>query len=97
MRRKDTATAVIKTTECYLPSITSKVTDYETIHKYMEYLQTLASEVGMPYMNIMLDVGAAINAYNYLWNNYDIFNIVVIHLGDFNFMKENFEVNLLLQ
>ena len=71
-RRKDTATAIIKTTECYLPPITSKVTDYETIHKYMEYLQTLASEVGMPYVNITLDVGAAINACKYLWNNYDI-------------------------
>ena len=95
--RKDTATTVIKTTECYLPPITSKVTDYETIHKYMEYLQTLASEVGMPYVNTMLDVGATINAHKYLWNSYDIFDIVVIHLGDFHFMKENFEINLLLQ
>ena len=57
-RRKDTAAAVTKT----LPPITFKVTDYETIHKYMEYLQTLASEVGMPYVNMKLDVGAAINA-----------------------------------
>ena len=91
-RRKGTGTAVIKTTECYLPPITSKVTDYETIHKYMEYLQTLASEVGMPYVNITLDVGAAINACKYLWNNYDIFNTVVIHLGDFHLMKDNFKV-----
>ena len=89
-RRKDTAAAVTKT----LPPITFKVTDYETIHKYMEYLQTLASEVGMPYVNIKLDVGAAINAYKYLW---DIFNTKVIHLGDFHFMKENVKVNLLLE
>ena len=31
--RKDTGTSVIKTTECHFPSISSKVTDYETIHK----------------------------------------------------------------
>ena len=96
-RRKYTATAVIKTTDCYLPPITSKLTDYETIHKYMKYLATLASEVRMPYVNVTPDVGAAINAYRYLWNNYDIFNTVVIHLGDFHFMKENFKVNLLLE
>ena len=40
----------------------------------MEYLQTLASEAGMPYVNITLDVGAVINAYKYLWNNSGIFN-----------------------
>ena len=83
MRRKDTGTAANKRTEYYLLPVTSKITDYETIHKYVEYLKTLASEVGMPYVNIMLHVGAAINAYKYLWNNYDIFNFVVIHLGDF--------------
>ena len=90
MRRKDTGTAVIKTTEFYLPPITSKVTDYETIHKYMEYLQTLTGEVGMPYVNIMLNVFAAINAYKYFWNIYYIFNIVVIHLGEFHFIKGYF-------
>ena len=31
--RKETGTSVIKTTECYFPSIISKVADYETIHK----------------------------------------------------------------
>ena len=63
MRRKDTGTAVIKTTECYLPPITSKVTDHETTHKYMEYLKTLASEVGISYVNIVLDFGAAVSTY----------------------------------
>ena len=96
-RSKDTGTAAIKTTEYYLPPITSKVTDYETVHKYMEYLQTLVSEVGMSYVNITLDVGAAINAYKYLWNNDGIFNTAVNHLGNFHFMKENFKVNLFLE
>ena len=96
-RREGTGTTVIKTTECYLPPITSKVTDYETIHKYMEYLQPLASEVGMPYVNITLDAGAAINAYKYFWNNHYIFNTVIILLGDFHLMKENFKVNFFLE
>ena len=77
--RKDTSTAVIKTTECYLQPITSKIAGYQTIHKYMEYLQTLESEVGMPYVNIILDVDDAINTYKYLWN---IFNTKVIHFGN---------------
>ena len=62
-----------------------------------EYLQTLATKVDMPHVNIMLDVGAAINVYKYLWNNYDIFNTVVIQLGNFHFMRENFKVNLFLE
>ena len=77
--------------------MTSKVTDYETIDRYMKYLQILASEVGMLYVNITLDVVAVINAYRYLWNNYVIFNTVVIHLCDFNFMKENFKLNLFFE
>ena len=72
------------------------MTDYETIHKYMELLQTLAYEVGIPYVNIKLDVSAAINAYKFMWKNYNIFNTVVIQLDDFHFMKENFKVNSFL-
>ena len=62
----------------------------------MSYLQSLASSVNMPYVNITLDVGAAINAYKFLWSNPDWLNNVVIHLGDFHFMKENFQVIYLL-
>ena len=51
----------------------------------------------MPYVNIILDVGAGINAYKYLWNHYDIFNRVVIYLAGCPFMKENFKVNLSLE
>ena len=63
----------------------------------MEYLQALASKVGMPYVNITPDDGGAINPYKYLWNNYDIFNTMVIHLGDFHLMKVIFKVNLFLE
>ena len=44
----------------------------------------------MPYVNITLDVGAAINAHKLLWNKYVQFSIIIIHLGGFHFMKENF-------
>ena len=75
-----------------MPPITSKVTDFQTIKKYMCYLQSLASECNMNYVNITLDVGAAINAFKYVWKNNFQFNNIVIHLGDFHLMKENFQV-----
>jgi hypothetical protein len=84
--------SVKKTVEIYLPPIESKVTDYTTIFKYMRYLQGLASDVNMPYVNITLDVGAAINAFKLIWNYEEDFKNIVIHLGDFHFMKENFKV-----
>ena len=84
--------SVKKTVEMYLPPIESKVTDYSTIFQYMSYLQGLASDVNMPYVNITLDVGAAINAFKLIWNYEEVFKNIVIHLGDFHFMKENFKV-----
>ena len=45
----------------------------------------------MSYANVTLDVGAAINAYKVLWNYEDKFKkSIVIHLGDFHFIKERF-------
>ena len=92
--RRISNAALIKTRETYLPPITAKVTDFESIRKYMEYLQSLAASVNMPYVNIALDVGAAINAYKFIWNDTNHFGNIVIHLGDFHFIKENFQVNL---
>ena len=80
-----------KTIETYLPPINSKVTDFNTITQYMSYLLELAYSVIMPYVNITLDVGAAINAHKLLWNKYNQFSIIIIHLGGFHFMKENFK------
>ena len=45
---------VTKTVETYLPPINSKVTDYRTIFNYLRYLQHLASDVNMPYVNVTL-------------------------------------------
>ena len=51
-----------KTIENYLPPIMSKATDFITISQYMTYLQSLAASSNMPYVNITLNVGAAINS-----------------------------------
>ena len=75
----------------YLPPITFKENEFATIMKYMEYLHIgnnyLSLSVNMPFVNITLDVGAAMNAYKLIWNFQERFRNVVIHLGDFHFMK----------
>ena len=48
--------------------------------------------VNMPYVNIARDVGAALNVFKLLWNGVEQYQNVLIHLGDFHFMKENFQV-----
>ena len=46
----------------------------------------------MPYVKTTLDLGAAMPAYKVLWNYPNIFNNVIIYLGDIHFMKEAFAV-----
>ena len=46
----------------------------------------------MLYVNIARYVGAALNAFKFLWNGVEQYQNVLIHLGDFHFMKENFQV-----
>ena len=83
-----------KTVITYLPPINSKVTDFSTIFAYFDYLLKLAADVNMPYVNITLDIGAAVNAYKALWSQPSQYENIVIHLGDFHFMKENFKVRI---
>ena len=90
--QKKHSTNLIRTTETYLPPILSKVIDFSSIQKYIEYLQSLAHSVTMPYTNLTFDVGAAINAYKFLWNTSDLYDDDIIHLGSFHFIKENFHV-----
>ena len=59
----------------------------------MEYLQSLAATVNMPYLNITLDVGTTLNAFKFLWNGVEQYQNILIHLGDFHFMTENFQVS----
>ena len=51
----------------------------------------------MPYVNITLDVGTVINVYKLLGSNQHYFQNVVIHIGDFHFMKENFQVSFVTE
>ena len=83
---------VQKTAVTYLPPIPAKVTDFSTINQYLLYMQKLAEEVNMPYVSVTLDVGAAVDAYKLCWNYPERLKNVVIHLGDFHFLKENFNV-----
>ena len=46
----------------------------------------------MPFVNVTLDVGAAMNAFKVVWNYPETFHNVVIHLGDFHLMKEIFSI-----
>ena len=92
MRKHCLQTDLRKTALTYLPPINAKVTDFGTIYQYLVYLQQLACEANMPYVNVTLDVGAAITAYKVILNFTDHFKDVVIHCGDFHFVKENFAV-----
>ena len=51
------------------------------------YMQKLAGEANMPYVNVSLDVGAAINASKYVWNFPVKFSNVAIH-----FIKKHFGI-----
>ena len=55
-------------------------------------MQGLADVANMPYVNVYLDVEAAINAYKLVWSHPQKFDNIFIHLGDFHFIKENFGV-----
>ena len=46
----------------------------------------------MSYVNITLDVSAAMNAERMLWKYPATFKSVLINLGDFHFIKANFSV-----
>ena len=53
----------VKTVLGYLPPINAKVNEFTTILTYLRYLQELATAANMPYVNITLDVGAAMYAF----------------------------------
>ena len=59
----------------------------------MNYLQYIAKEFNMSYVNATLDVGAAMNAFKVLWNYKQSYSNSMIHLGDFHFLKENLQVS----
>ena len=85
-----------KTIVTYLPPLNLPITEFGTVYKLFETQQSQASKVNMPYVNITLDVGAAINAYKVLWNFPSKFKNTFIHLGDFHYIKETFALLLKL-
>ena len=91
MRQRHTS-IIYKTVETYLHPMSTSINDYGTIFNLLIHLQGLAADVNMPYINLTMDVGAAMNAYKVLWNFPIKFANVMLHLGDFHFMKENFAV-----
>ena len=58
----------------------------------MKFLLKQAKKMNLQYCNITLDVGAAMNAYLVEWMKQEEFKNIIIHLGDFHFIKENFKV-----
>ena len=45
----------------------------------------------MPFVNVFLDVGAAITAFKLIWNYPNVFSNDIVHHGDFHFMKRDFQ------
>ena len=77
----------------YLTPIDASLTDFGTIgtiYKLFEMLLLRAGIVNVPHVNLILDAGAYVNAYRLLCNYPDKFSKIVLHPGDFHFMKEVF-------
>ena len=81
-----------KTSETYLPPISTPITEYSTIVKLFQVSRELSRQSNMSYAHITLDVGAAIKAYHVIWNNPVLWSDIIIHLGDFHAMMAFFGV-----
>ena len=46
----------------------------------------------MKYAHIVMDVGAAMKAYQVIWNNPELWSDIIIYLGDFHAMMMFFSV-----
>ena len=55
--------ATKNTVMTYLPPINAPVNKFSTIFWFLTYMQKLCKEINMPYVNITLDLGAAMPAY----------------------------------
>ena len=92
VKSAEEGTILEETKLTYLPPINAPITDFPTTCKIFEVIQKRAGRVNMQYANITFDIGAAINAHKVLWNYPERFKNIIIHLGDFHFMKEIFAV-----
>ena len=80
----------MKTYKKYLPPIPAKVRETSTIAKDLPYVQELAEQENLKYVNIVQDMGAAAVALKVVWNCPEEFGNAFIHPGDFHVMKEDF-------
>ena len=67
--------ATKKTVMTYLLPINAPVNTFSTIFWFLTYLQKLCKEVNMSYVNITLDLGAAMPAYKVIWNYPNTFTV----------------------
>ena len=76
----------------YLPLITKPITDYSTIIEIFYQSRILSQKCNMQYTHITMDVGAAMKAFQVIWNNPIIWSDILIHPGDFHCMLMFFSV-----
>ena len=74
----------------YLLPLLTPINKGNTIYKIFEIIQKRAIKMNIPYANITFDIGAGMNAFKVLWNYPEKLSNIVIHLGDFLYMKEGF-------
>ena len=79
-----------KTKLTYLPPNEASITNFGTIHKLFEMLLLRAGKGNVSYIKPTLGAGAYVNAYLVLCNYPDKFSKIVLHPGDFHFMKKVF-------
>ena len=74
----------------YLPPVQKPITDYGAIFEVFYISRKLAKQSNMLYTHITMDIGAAIKAYQVIWNNPEIWSDIIIHPGDFHAMMTFF-------
>ena len=70
----------------YLPPITKPITDYSTIIEIFYQSRILSQKRNIQYTHITMDVGAAMKAFQVIWNNKIRWSDILIHPGDFHCM-----------
>ena len=76
----------------YLPPIPKPISEYSTTIEIFYQSRQLAKQCDMQYVHIVMDVGAAMKAYQVVRNNPLIWFDILIHPGDFHAMMMFFSV-----
>ena len=71
----------------YLPPITKPITEYGTIIEIFYQSRILSQKFNMQYTHITMDVGAAMKAFQAIWNNPIIWSDILIYPGNFHCMS----------